>query len=192
MARRKKDRGAKRRKRRLLKLGFTNAASDNPFANTRVMQNANEETVLRMQRRYNSDQRRRNTFAQNPNIGITKGYDTVTSILSSAIYMQLKESTTLDSYQIIELIKAFDENIPPEVLEHALITYMNELTLPTVVSVESIQEALDAGFEIDEAIEYAELMAQDVQTEVSAESAFTDIYSIAQDIMAEIERNGTI
>lgn len=194
MARQKKQRGAIRRARkaraRAAMMGFTSVGVDNPFENTKVGKTASDKALTRMQRRFNAETRRRNKFATNPNIGITKGYDATVSILGSALFRQLKESTTLDSNQIIELVKTFDEDIDATVIEHALSTLIDELTLPTYVNIDSIQEALDAGFTIDEAVEYAELMENDVKVNVTAESAFVDLLSIIQDDLARI--NGTI
>lgn len=189
----KKDRGAIRRRRKAKVLaamhGFTSVGADNPFESTPLVENADNETLTRMQRRFNADVRRRNTFAQKPNLSITKGYDATVSILGSALYHQLKEATQLDSYQVIDLIKQFDEDLDATVLEHALSTFIDEFRLPTVVNVESIQEALEAGFDIEEAVEYAELMERDVHIEVNAETVYTDLLAIIQDDLQTVARN---
>lgn len=169
-------------------MGFSNASADNPFENTKIAKNASADAVTRMQRRFNSDSRRKQTFAEN--WGITKGYDAITSILGSAFFQMLKESTRFDSTQLIDLVKQFDEDIPPEVLEKALSTYMHELTLPKYVEIENIQEALDAGFSIEEAVEWAELNA--VQTDVTQESAYVDIHDIIMELMRQMRENGSL
>lgn len=171
--------------------GFTSVGNDNPFENTKVAKNASENARIRMQRRFNSELRRKNTFASDPNIAITKGYDATVSILGSALFRQIKESTTFDSYQLIDLVKTFDEDIDATVIEHALSSLVDEMTLPTYVNINSIQEALDAGFDIDEAIEYAELMEADVNITVTPKTVFTDLVGIIQDDLAKLGNRQT-
>lgn len=170
--------------------GFTPVTDDNPFANTSLMKKTKEENLKRIQRRFNSDVKRRNTFATKANLKVTKGYDTIVNILGNPLYHVLKATEQLDSTQVIDLVKKFDEDVPPEVLEHALLTYIQDLTLPSYVEIESIQEALDAGFTIEEATEYAELMVKDLPPSgVSFESTYVDIYDILKEDLNIVARN---
>lgn len=198
---RKKNRGkarakriSKRQRRRSMLQGYNNGfvnSPDNPFTNTPAMKNASKDSKTRMQRRLISDTARRNTFSTKYNI--TKGYDALTSVLGSAVYQMIKETTQFDSHQLIDLIKRFDQGLDPTIIEQALLNYMDELTLPTYVEIDAIQEAIDAGFDIEDAVEYAELIRADLgESMISSESAYVNITDIINDILAELRANGML
>lgn len=178
-----------RKQKALAKIkGFENVGADNPFANTNIAQNASEDVVTRMQRRFNADAQRARTFERN--YGINKGYDAVVSILGSTVFQMLKESTSFDSDQLIDLVKQFDQDVEPEVIEQAMLNYIHELTLPSYVEIENIQEAIDAGFTIEEAVEWAELNA--IETESTRKTAYIDIHDLIDELLREMRVNGNL
>lgn len=132
-------------------------AADNPFdaeTNGRQFSNA-EEATEDMKRKYKtSDERRRDTFNSNHRTTETQRQKIV-PILGSDIYHLFKERYQYDSDQFIDLIKSFDADISTSDIEIALTLLWNDIAGDKVWTFDAraIEEALNLGFTLDEAME---------------------------------------
>lgn len=147
-------------------------------------QNALREMGLDYNR--SSDEKRFGTLSEkygsDENPFTWDNYDLITSILGSDLYLVLREANYLDSAQIIDEILSFNENVKPEDVERALLSMISDINRIEESNVNTLLEAMDLGFSLDEAIELTEI---DIIENLIPEQGISDL---RDRIMYEVER----
>lgn len=118
-----------------------------------------QKVVAEMQDRFNkepevesvSDKKRRATFAEEYGI-IGDEYGNLVKTLGGNLFHMLKESTHLDSSQIMDVVHDYNGYANAKDIEHALLTLIAKINSEYAYSVEIIQDAMQLGFSLDDAL----------------------------------------
>lgn len=132
-------------------------AQDNPFdAETKRKQfNTQQEAVEDMQTRYKDwKERSRDTFNRRKHT-TNEQREKIVQVLGSDIYQLFKERFNYDSDQFIDLVKGFDLDVDEIDIEASLNQLWNDIAdnKAWTFNTRAIEEALNLGFSLDEAIE---------------------------------------
>lgn len=143
-----------------------------------------QEVLRAMGLDYNrtSDEKRMATLQQRYGDMTEDEYDIITSILGSDLYHVLKEAQYLDSEQIIDEILSFNMNVTPEEVERALLSMVSDINNVETQNVQTILDAMDLGFTLEEAVELTEM---DMLENILPEEGISDL---RDRIMHEIEQ----
>lgn len=84
-------------------------------------------------------------------------FDSITNILGNDLYLMLKETGYLDSDQVIDEILTRNLNPSAEEIERALLSMLADINDIETSNVNTVMEAMDLGFTLDEALELTEI-----------------------------------
>lgn len=84
-------------------------------------------------------------------------YDSITNILGNDLYLMLKETGYLDSDQVIDEILTRNLNPSAKEIERALLSMLADINDIETSNVNTVMEAMDLGFTLDEALELTEI-----------------------------------
>lgn len=126
------------------------------------MTNEEIEVLKDMGLSYNttSDEKRLNTFQKKYKDMTMADHDKITSILGNDLYFMLKETGYFDSDQLIDEILNFEFNVTEEEIERALLSMLADINNIETSNVNTILEAMDLGFTLEEAIELTDIDMQ--------------------------------
>lgn len=163
----------------LQNMGFAPISDDNPFENTNVYQSNDNAQALVRKHKTLGDIKRQQTFKRRFGISSQSQYDALTTVLGSVMFQSLAEKTQLDSNQVIEAFKSFGNEVSAEQFEQAEATFETALSGREISFVDetAYNEALEAGFTEEEALEYAQLVGTE-SMDFSRETVMSDIRRI--------------
>lgn len=168
--------------------------SDSPYvdAESGVLINPNmpqdvQDALRSMGLDYNrtSDEKRMASLQRHYGDMTSNDYDLITSILGSDLYQMLKEAQYLDSDQIIDEILSFNMNVTPEEVERALLSMVTDMNNIETKNIQTVLDAMDLGFTLDEAIELTEI---DVIRNIFPDEGISEL---RDRIMHEVEQTAT-
>lgn len=138
------------------KYGAFQQAEFNPFEEKKI--------VNHMKSIYNKNHndRRFQTFKERDYADNFLQYEIMANILGNTNYIKLKESRHLDSDQVIDAVRQFTFHATEKQIESALLKIFTKVNNVEKEKQKALDEALAAGFSMEEAMEYSELVAEDL------------------------------
>lgn len=157
---RKAQKALRQQQRQLELVGFTSVESS-PFDSGYSDVN---DVLLEQQQRFNetSDIRRSQTFMERGYARSYLEYERIANILGNSTFQKLKEAKYLDSDQVIDAIQSIDMQASEIDIERALLNMIGKINNVETAKMSAFNEAIDAGFNVTDAKEYAGLVAEDL------------------------------
>lgn len=140
------------------KFGFSTVKKGeyNPFDEKSVVEH------MRSIYNKNKNDRRFATFRKKDYADNFLQYEIMANILGNENYIKLKESRHLDSDQVIDAVRRFTLHATEKDIENALLNIIAEINKVEKGKQAALNEALEVGFSAEDAMEYAELVAEDL------------------------------
>lgn len=170
-------------------------AFDNPFDDIQSV----EDIVKDMQETYNTDEarkreaerKRKATFREKYGVG-SKSYDKITDLFGSDIWQRLHEIYQYDSSDFLDLILELPSNLTSADIEIAMQMLWKDLASyggsASLLDEDSIIEALELGFSLEEAIYLTQSERQFVPIDRQNIGAAVSDYIKSMMIQQEMER----